>query len=42
MNGLWLIYDHYLTVGEWTPNLNPFDDHIEKVAVLGSFFWTAD
>jgi hypothetical protein len=37
MNGPWLIYDHYLTVREWTPNFNPSDDHIEKVAVWVRF-----
>jgi hypothetical protein len=33
MNGPWFIYDHYLTVKEWSPNFHPTSDTIKKVAV---------
>jgi hypothetical protein len=33
MDGPWFIYDHYLTVKEWSPNFHPASDTIEKVAV---------
>jgi hypothetical protein len=33
MNGPWFIYDHYLTVKEWSPNFHPSSDTISKVAV---------
>jgi hypothetical protein len=33
MDGPWFIYDHYLTVKEWSPNFHPETDTIEKVAV---------
>ncbi|KAK2425036.1 zinc ion binding / nucleic acid binding protein [Trifolium repens] len=32
-NGPWFIYDHYLTVKEWSPNFHPQSDTIKKVAV---------
>jgi hypothetical protein len=32
-NGLWFIYDHYLTVKEWKPNFHPGSDTIKSVAV---------
>ncbi|KAK2399216.1 zinc ion binding / nucleic acid binding protein [Trifolium repens] len=32
-NGPWFIYDHYLTVREWSPNFHPQSDTIKKVAV---------
>jgi hypothetical protein len=33
MNGPWFIYDHYLTVKEWSPNFHPASDTISKVVV---------
>jgi hypothetical protein len=33
MNGPWFIYDHYLTVKEWSPDFHPQSDTIKKVAV---------
>jgi hypothetical protein len=33
MDEPWFIYDHYLTVKEWSPNFHPASDTIEKVAV---------
>jgi hypothetical protein len=33
MDGPWFIYDHYLTVKEWSPNFHPASDTIEEVAV---------
>jgi hypothetical protein len=33
MDGPWFIYDHYLTVKEWSPNFQPASDTIEEVAV---------
>jgi hypothetical protein len=33
MNGPWFIYDHYLTVKEWSPNFHPASDTIKTVAV---------
>jgi hypothetical protein len=33
MEGPWFIYDHYLTVKEWSPNFHPASDTISKVAV---------
>ncbi|MCH84322.1 hypothetical protein A2U01_0005153, partial [Trifolium medium] len=33
MDGPWFIYDHYLTVKEWSPNFHPASDTIKKVAV---------
>jgi hypothetical protein len=37
LEGPWLIYDHYLTVREWSPNFNPATDAIQKVAVWVRF-----
>ncbi|KAK2378486.1 zinc ion binding / nucleic acid binding protein [Trifolium repens] len=33
MDGPWFIYDHYLTVKEWSPNFHPESDTIKEVAV---------
>ncbi|MCI03214.1 hypothetical protein A2U01_0024249, partial [Trifolium medium] len=33
MDGPWFIYDHYLTVKEWSPNFHPASDTIKEVAV---------
>jgi hypothetical protein len=33
VDGPWFIYDHYLTVKEWSPNFHPASDTIEEVAV---------
>ncbi|KAK2378394.1 zinc ion binding / nucleic acid binding protein [Trifolium repens] len=33
LNGPWFIYDHYLTMKEWSPNFHPASDTIKKVAV---------
>jgi hypothetical protein len=33
MDEPWFIYDHYLTVKEWSPNFHPASDTIEEVAV---------
>jgi hypothetical protein len=34
-DGPWFIYDHYLTIREWsTPNFHLSSDSIEKLAVL--------
>ncbi|XP_058726109.1 uncharacterized protein LOC131597426 [Vicia villosa] len=33
LNGLWFIYDHYLTVKPWSPNFHPQSDTIKSVAV---------
>ncbi|XP_058783386.1 uncharacterized protein LOC131658066 [Vicia villosa] len=33
MDGPWFIYDHYLTVKEWSPDFHPENDSIVKVAV---------
>lgn len=33
IDGPWLIYDHYLTVREWTPNFWPEWGTIDKVVV---------
>jgi hypothetical protein len=33
MDGPWFIYDHYLTVKEWSPNFHPTSDTISKVVV---------
>ncbi|XP_058780632.1 uncharacterized protein LOC131654593 [Vicia villosa] len=33
MDGPWFIYDHYLTVKEWTPDFHPENDSIVNVAV---------
>jgi hypothetical protein len=33
LEGPWLIYDHYLTVREWSPDFLPGSESIEKVAV---------
>ncbi|WJX35274.1 hypothetical protein P8452_23289 [Trifolium repens] len=33
MDGPWFIYDHYLTVKEWSPNFHPASDTIQEVAV---------
>ncbi|WJX42021.1 hypothetical protein P8452_29302 [Trifolium repens] len=33
MDGPWFIYDHYLTVKEWSPNFHPATDTIKEVAV---------
>jgi hypothetical protein len=35
--GPWLIYDHYLTVREWSANFHPGSEAIEKVAVWVRF-----
>ncbi|XP_058769477.1 uncharacterized protein LOC131643301 [Vicia villosa] len=32
-DGPWFIYDHYLTIKEWTPNFHPKKDTIVNVAV---------
>jgi hypothetical protein len=32
-NGPWFIYDHYLTVKQWSPDFHPQSDTIKKVAV---------
>jgi hypothetical protein len=32
-DGPWFIYDHYLTVREWSPNFHPASDTIKSVAV---------
>ncbi|GAU31323.1 hypothetical protein TSUD_315330 [Trifolium subterraneum] len=32
-DGPWFIYDHYLTVREWSPNFHPANDTIKNVAV---------
>ncbi|KAK7289688.1 hypothetical protein RIF29_03530 [Crotalaria pallida] len=37
LEGPWLIYDHYLTVRQWTPDFNPFKESIERVAVWVRF-----
>lgn len=31
VDGPWFIYDHYLTVKEWSPNFQTTSDTIEKV-----------
>ncbi|KAK2456904.1 hypothetical protein QL285_004229 [Trifolium repens] len=33
LNGPWFIYDHYLTVKEWSPDFHPQSDTIKNVAV---------
>ncbi|KAI5421884.1 hypothetical protein KIW84_045361 [Lathyrus oleraceus] len=33
MKGTWLIYDHYLTLREWSPNLCPSNDIVEQLVV---------
>ncbi|GAU35495.1 hypothetical protein TSUD_384500 [Trifolium subterraneum] len=33
MDGPWFIYDHYLTVKEWSPNFHPASDTIKELAV---------
>ncbi|GAU30238.1 hypothetical protein TSUD_67900 [Trifolium subterraneum] len=33
MDEPWFIYDHYLTVKEWSPNFHPTSDTIKEVAV---------
>ncbi|XP_058775976.1 uncharacterized protein LOC131650277 [Vicia villosa] len=33
VDGPWFIYDHYLTVKEWTPDFHPENDSIVNVAV---------
>lgn len=33
MGGLWLIYDHYLTMREWSPNFCPSNDVVEQLAM---------
>jgi hypothetical protein len=33
MDGPWFIYDHYLTVKEWSPNFHPASDTIKEVAM---------
>lgn len=33
IKGTWLIYDHYLTLHEWSPNLCPSNDIIEQLVV---------
>jgi hypothetical protein len=33
MDEPWFIYDHYLTVKEWSPNFHPASDTIKEVAV---------
>ncbi|MCI03674.1 hypothetical protein A2U01_0024714, partial [Trifolium medium] len=38
MEGPWLIYDHYLSVCEWSPTFNPRSDAIEKAAMWVRFF----
>lgn len=33
MEGLWLIYDHCLTVCEWSPSFYPTNDAVEQLVV---------
>lgn len=32
-NGMWFIYDHYLTIKDWMPNFQPNCDTIDEVVI---------
>lgn len=33
LEGLWLVYDHYLMVREWSPNFSPSKDMVNQLVV---------